>query len=283
MGCIGERRKKIKRYEESGRSHSKAYLLRRVGIASPEAGIATAGCAQNTTTTPNRNSGSRDGRSARPRSDHAGRDTVRAFGRRAPNCGALAGPAESRFRPETPATPSAGALFFKRRPSLFDPLPNARFVALDGFARGLSWSPVHGVQQPTNVIDMIAHAEAAFDVLGDARTGPQVGGESRRLRPAQQLLFQLLALAQRQFRWSSAGRNGLQSGLACGALGALPATHAARIHLQKASDFSLRQILLEQIDGALPFALQLLRTALRSDRSPPHNKSGIGHYLCRNQ
>ena len=34
MGCSGERRKKIKRHEESGRSHSKAYLLRRVGIFS---------------------------------------------------------------------------------------------------------------------------------------------------------------------------------------------------------------------------------------------------------
>lgn len=32
-----------------------------------------------------------------------------------------------------------------------------------------------------------------------------------------------------------------------------------------------------------PLALQLFRTALRSDSSPPSNKDSIGHYLCRNQ
>ena len=210
-------------------------------------------------------------------------DTARGSGRKGPNCGAPVGPAESRFRPETPAKPSAGALFFNRGPNLFDPLPNSVFVPLDGFARGLLRAPVHGVQQPTYVIDVIAHAEAALDVLGHAGTGPQIGGESRRLRPAQQLLFQLLALARRQFRRPSAGRNGAQGGLASGALGALPTAHAAGINLEDAGDGSLSQALLEQIDGAFPFALQLLRTALRSDRSPPHNKSSIGHYLCRNQ
>ena len=157
----------------------------------------------------------------RPSRDAGHADTARASGRRGPNCGAPAGPAENRFRPETPATPSAGALFFKRGPNLLDPLPNSVFVALDSFARGFLRAPVHGVQQPTNVIDVIAHAEAALDMFGDARTGPQIGSESCRLRPAQQLLLQLLALLPRQFRRSSAGRNGSEGRLASDTLGAL--------------------------------------------------------------
>ena len=210
-------------------------------------------------------------------------DTARGSGRKGPSCGAPVGPAESRFRPETPATPSADALFFNRGPNLLDPLPNSVFVPLDGFACGFLRAPVHGVQQSTNVIHAIAHTEAALDVLGDPRTGPQIGGESRRLRPAQQLLLQLLALLRRQFRRSSAGWNGSESSFASAALGTLPTADAARVNLEDAGDFSLRQALLEQIDGALTFALQLFRTALRSDRSPPHHQSSIGHYLCRNQ
>jgi hypothetical protein len=40
---------------------------------------------------------------------------------------------------------------------------------------------------------------------------------------------------------------------------------------------------LKQSDGVLALALQLFRTALRSDKPPPLNKSSIGLYLCRNQ
>ena len=200
-----------------------------------------------------------------------------------PSYGAPAGLTENRFRPETPATPSAGALFFNRGPNLLDPLPNSVFVPLDGFACRFLRAPVHGVQQSTNVIHVIAHTEAALDVLGDPRTGPQIGAESRRLRTSQQLLLQLLALLRRQFRRSSAGWNGSESSFASAALGTLPTADAARVNLEDAGDFSLRQALLEQIDGALTFALQLFRTALRSDRSPPHHQSSIGHYLCRNQ
>ena len=210
-------------------------------------------------------------------------DGAPGSGRREPKYGAPAGLTENRFRPETPATPSAGALFFNRGPNLLDPLPNSVFVPLDGFARRFLRAPVHGVQQSTNVIHVIAHTEAALDVLGDPRTGPQIGAESRRLRTSQQLLLQLLALLRRQFRRSSAGWNGSESSFASAALGTLPTADAARVNLEDAGDFSLRQALLEQIDGALTFALQLFRTALRSDRSPPHHQSSIGHYLCRNQ
>jgi hypothetical protein len=35
--------------------------------------------------------------------------------------------------------------------------------------------------------------------------------------------------------------------------------------------------LFQQCDGMLPLALQLFRTALRSDSSPPSNEGSIGH------
>jgi hypothetical protein len=35
--------------------------------------------------------------------------------------------------------------------------------------------------------------------------------------------------------------------------------------------------LLKQADGMFAFALQLFWTALRSDKSPPHNNHRIGH------
>ena len=203
-------------------------------------------------------------------------DGAPGSGRREPKYGAPAGLTENRFRPETPATPSAGALFFNRGPNLLDPLPNSVFVPLDGFAPvsagSNSWCATADQCDPRDS----AHRSCA----GCARRSADRSTNRcriRRLRTSQQLLLQLLALLRRQFRRSSAGWNGSESSFASAALGTLPTADAARVNLD-AGDFSLRQALLEQIDGALTFALQLFRTALRSDRSPPHHQSSIGHY-----
>ena len=42
------------------------------------------------------------------------------------------------------------------------------------------------------MIDVIANAKAAFDVLGHARAGPMIGGESCRLRALEQLGINIL-------------------------------------------------------------------------------------------
>lgn len=156
-------------------------------------------------------------------------------------------------------------------------------VAFVGLARGLLWTPVHGVQQAADVIGVITNAKSALDMLGHAGTGPQIGRESGCLRSLEQLFLQLLALARREFQRPSAGGKRFESGPAAEAQGVLPAAHAARIDIQTARDFSLRQPLAEQIGGALALALQLFGSALRPDRSPPKNKNSIGLYFCRTQ
>ena len=47
------------------------------------------------------------------------------------------GASKSRFRPETPAKPSASLPFFNGRPRLLDPLADAFLVAFDGPTGGL--------------------------------------------------------------------------------------------------------------------------------------------------
>jgi len=173
--------------------------------------------------------------------------------------------------------PSAGALFFNGRPRLLDPLADALFVALDSLACGLLRAPVHGVQQAADVIDVIANAEGVLDVLGYARTGPKIGGEPGSLRTLEQLLLQPLALAGGQFKRPSTGGNRLQSCPAASLQVMLPAAHTARIHIQAARDLGLSNPLFKQANGMLAFTLQLFWTALRSDKSPPHNKHSIGH------
>jgi hypothetical protein len=176
--------------------------------------------------------------------------------------------------------PSAGAFFFDGRPCLLDPLADAFLVSFHGLAYGPLRAPVHGVQQASDVIHVIAHAESALDVLGHPGTSPKIGGESGGLRAFEQVPFQPLAVALGEFGRPATGRNSFERRPAAKSRSVLPAPHAARIYVQAAGDFGLGQAMVEQIDGALAFALKFLRTALWTDRSPRHNKNGIGHYLC---
>lgn len=86
-----------------------------------------------------------------------------------------------------------------------------------------------------------------------------------------------LALAGREFKWPSAGRNRFQRCPPASLQVVLAAAHAARIDIQAARDLGLGQPLLQQSDGMLAFTLQLFRTALRSDNSPAHNNHIIGY------
>jgi len=139
------------------------------------------------------------------------------------------------------------------------------------------------VQQAADVIGVIANAKAALDVLSNAGADPKTGRESGGLRSLEQLLLQPLALSGEEFKRPSAGGDRLQSRLAAELDVMLPAAHAAWIHIQTARDLGLRKPLFKQANGVLAFTLQLFWTALRSDKSPPHNNPSIGHYLCRYQ
>jgi hypothetical protein len=142
---------------------------------------------------------------------------------------------------------------------------------------------VQGVQQTTDVIDVVAYPEGAFDVLRHPGTGPKVGGETCRLGTLQQLFFQSLTLILVELERSSAGRNRLQSGSAAPAQIMLPTAYAAGIDAHRAGHLGLGKTLLKQSDSVLALALQFFRTALRSDKPPPLNNDSIGLYLCRNQ
>ena len=133
------------------------------------------------------------------------------------------------------------------------------------------------------MIDVVANAKRALNVLGDAGTGPQISWESSHSRALKQMLFQPLALSRGKLAWPAAGRHRLQRRSAAETQIALPSSYATRIDIHGASHFGLSKSLFQQCDGMLPLALQLFRTALRSDSSPPSNKDSIGHYLCRNQ
>ena len=99
----------------------------------------------------------------------------------------------------------------------------------------------------------------------------------------QQLLLQPLALPGGKFKRPSPGGDRFQGRPAAELDVMLPAAHAARIDIQAARNLGLSQPLLQQPDGMFTFPLQLVWTALRPDKSPPHNHHRIGHYLYRRQ
>ena len=168
-------------------------------------------------------------------------------------------------------------LFFNGRPHLLDPLADAFFVAFDGSAGGLLRAPAHGVQQAADVIDVVANPKRALNVLGHAGTGPQISRESSCSRALEQMLFQSLSLSRGKLAWPAAGGHRLQRRSATETQIVLPSPYAARIDIHCPGHFSLSKSLFQQCDGMLPLALQLFRTALRSDSSPPSNKDSIGH------
>ncbi len=127
------------------------------------------------------------------------------------------------------------------------------------------------------MIDVVANAKRALNVLGDTGTGPQISRESSYSRALEQMLFQPLALGRGKLAWSAAGGHRLQCRSAAETQIALPSSYATRIDIHGAGHFGLSKSLFQQCDGMLPLALQLFRTALRSDSSPPSDKDIIGH------
>src|SRR6266481_5630784 len=114
-------------------------------------------------------------RSPRPSDDARRVATAGAFAPGAPNCDAPRGPSESRFRPETPARPLGGGLFFNGRPGMAHPVAHGFFISLDGPALWFLGTPAQGMQKATDMIGVIVHMETASNPLRHTRTGPQLG------------------------------------------------------------------------------------------------------------
>ncbi len=121
------------------------------------------------------------------------------------------------------------------------------------------------------MIDVVANAKGVLNVLGHTRTSPEIGGESGRQGTLEQMFFQPPPLPWGEFEWSATGGNCLQCRPATQTQIVFPSPHTTRVHIQYASDFGLGNALREQLSRPFALALQFLRTALRSDRSPPHS------------
>ena len=84
-----------------------------------------------------------------------------------------------------------GSLFYPRPLGLV-PLFDSRFVSLTGSPlRLLAW-PAELVQDPRDVVGMIADAEPLLNQLGHPRAGPEIGVETSFLRAREQYPLQSL-------------------------------------------------------------------------------------------
>ncbi len=138
----------------------------------------------------------------------------------------------------------------------------ARLVlASDGGFLGGKTEPGH---QPRDGRDVIVHAVALRDHLGDPRAGPQVRGEARVAGAPQEASHQGPTPPRGQVRGPprrGLGRQGVGAPLA---VGPKPPSHAAWRGLQAAGNLGLRQALLPQRDRLAASLLQLGRGSVGS-------------------
>jgi hypothetical protein len=142
------------------------------------------------------------------------------------------------------------------------------FVPLDGAALRLLGAPAQSMQEPTDMIRVIANAEAPADPLRHTRTGPQVGGKPSRLRPAQQVALQATEIARLQALRTARDRAGGQGAGSLAAHRRLPAPHAAPVDADTAGHLDRGASLFEQRPGAKPAAFEFLRTPVGSHLRP---------------
>src|SRR5258706_12687020 len=132
------------------------------------------------------------------------------------------------------------------------PSLDRRLVALRRPFDGLLPTPPHVTQQPTDVIWMVAHAEAAPDHLGHPLGGPHVAAEPVRFCPLCQERRELRPLLLTR-PWNHAGRcptrKGLNAALLAGAFE--PLAHRPFTDSQRHGDVLLQPALLLQGPGAL--------------------------------
>ena len=122
-----------------------------------------------------------------------------------------------------------GGRFFYPRPILLHPVTDGHLVTLQGATRGLLRTPAQLMQQPSDMIDVIAHAEAALDQLRHPRAGPQIGVKARRLGALHEQPLEPCSLLGLELGRTSGGGLGPYTGFAPDSRGRLPTAHAAPI------------------------------------------------------
>lgn len=96
------------------------------------------------------------------------------------------------------------------------------------------------------MIDVIAHAKAPFNELGDPWTGPKLGVKPRGLRPFEQQRLELTLVLGAQLRRAAWRRRGAYARLAVSPCRSSPAPHTAPINANATRHLNGQQSVLEQ-------------------------------------
>ncbi|OGA81336.1 MAG: hypothetical protein A3G27_01365 [Betaproteobacteria bacterium RIFCSPLOWO2_12_FULL_66_14] len=96
------------------------------------------------------------------------------------------------------------------------------------------------------MIDVIAHAKAPFDELGDPWTGPKIGVKPRGLRPFEQQRLELTLMLRVELRRAAWRGLGAYARLAASPCRPLPAPHTAPINANATRHLNRQQSFLEQ-------------------------------------
>lgn len=190
-------------------------------------------------------------------------------------------PSRCRFHREKQCGHSACGLFFSAGPISADPVLYLIFVSFNCSAFRTLRRQAQGVQQATDMIDMIRNIESVPNQLGDSGTSPEVGRKSRGLRssfqPSQQSLF-VCRFQTRRSAWCGFGSYPRYPlGLIC----RFPATNTASISPHSLRYRNWLQTLIKKLHRSMPTFLKFFWPAGWSHFSPPTDN--IGHLLYRSQ
>ena len=161
------------------------------------------------------------------------------------------------------------------------PASDGLLVALQGAARGLLRTPVQLMQQPPDMIDVIAHPKAPLDQLGHSGAGPQIGVKPGGLRALEQQRFESTLMLGEQLRRTTRRGLGAHTRRAASIGRPLPAPHTAPIDPDAPRNLNRQQSFLEQRQRSYASAFQFLWASGGPHRAPPDQS--IGHYLSRYQ
>jgi hypothetical protein len=164
-------------------------------------------------------------------------------------------------------------------PFLLDPAADLVLIALHGPALGLLGAPSQGVQETTDMVDMVAQPESVLDELSYPGAGPQVGFESGCLGSFEQGFFQSTPGFIVQPPRTTGGRPGLDALAAALPEGGAPTPNAPSVTTDNACDFHREMVFLQQLNGSETTTFEILRASRWPHRTPPVHR--IGHLLCR--
>lgn len=125
------------------------------------------------------------------------------------------------------------------------------------------------------MINVVRHPVSASDDLGDPRTGPQIGRESERLRPFQQITLQLFSGLGIQLTGAPRRGPGEDSVASAFIVARTPPANRSSIDAEFTSDLNGRESILEQCDCSKTSTFQCLWTSGRAHDYPLDRS--IGH------